>query len=447
MTKKIIIILITILSVNNLKSQPIIDHVVAIVGNEIILKSDVENQYIQIISQGQYNDDGDLKCDILEELLFQKMLVVKAEQDSLEITDKEVNQELDRRLNVFTNQLGSEKAVEDFYGKSLNEIKNDFRKIIKDQLLAQKAQSDITKNVKVTPSEVKKYFESIPNDSLPVVPAYIEVSEIEFAPEIDKKDKEKTIAKLNEIKDRILNGESFATMAVLYSEDPGSASNGGELGFVSRTDLVPEFASVGFNLKNTTEISRVVETEYGFHIIQLIEKRGNMMNFRHILMTPQVSIEKIIVAEKRADSVYNILFSDTAKFENIAKKYSSSDNRLNGGKVYNPYSGSTKLSIESLDPATKKAIANLKPGELSKPFLSTSKKGGKVIKIVRLDNKSDSHVVNLKDDYYEIQQYAIQKENQKVIEKWINNMLNNIFINIDDSYKNCEFKFADWNKK
>ena len=445
--KNIVILLITLLSINISKSQTLIDYVVAIVGNEIVLNSEIENQYIQMLSQGQYSDEGDFKCDILEELLFQKLLVIKARLDSLEVTDKEVNQELDRRLSIFINQLGSEKAVEDFYGKSLVEIKNDFKKMIKDQLLAQKAQTEITKNVKVTHSDVKKYFESIPSDSLPVVPSYIELSEIEIAPEIDKQDKDKTIAKLNEIKDRIINGESFATMAIMYSEDPGSASNGGELGFVSRNDLVPEFASVGFNLKNTSEISRVVETDYGFHIIQLVEKRGNLMNFRHILMTPQVSVEKIVSAEQKADSVYDILIDDMLKFEEAVKTVSTADNRLNAGKVYNPYTGSTKLSIESLDPATKKAIATLKPGEISKPFLSTSKKGGKIIKIVRLDSKLDAHVANLKDDYQEIQQYSLQKENQKTIENWINSMIDEVFIKINESYINCEFKFANWTKK
>ncbi|MDR2009157.1 MAG: peptidylprolyl isomerase [Bacteroidales bacterium] len=447
MLKKILVILIIVLGSLSARSQSVIDQIVAVVGSEIILRSDIENQYIQYISQGNYSDEGDLKCEILEDLLFQKLLLLQAKADSLEVTEKEISQELNRRLNIFITQLGSEKKLEEFYGKSILEIKSDFSRIIQEQLLTQKAQAAVTSNVKITPSEVRAYYEAIPPDSLPVIEPYFELSEIVITPVITKEEKDGTIKKLNDIRDRILNGESFSTMAVLYSEDPGSAANGGELGFVSRTDLVPEFASVGFALTNTSDISRVIETEFGFHIIQLIEKRGNMMNFRHILMVPKTSIDQVQIAEQKADSIYNLLVSDSISFLDAVKKYSDSDTKLNEGKVTNPYYGTSKLTNDFVDSYTRRAISGLKAGEVSRPFLGSDNRGGKAMKILRVDTKVDKHTANLKDDYQEIQQYALQNENQKAIKKWISGKLNTTYIKIDESYRNCDFKYADWNKE
>ncbi|HOZ31165.1 MAG TPA: peptidylprolyl isomerase [Bacteroidales bacterium] len=445
MKKTFALIILTFISIF-LLSQEVIDQVVAVVGNEIILKSDIENQYIQIISQGYNLEESDLKCDILEELMFQKLLYLQALEDSIVVSDKEVETELDRRINVFINQLGSESKLEEYYGKTIAEIKNDFREVIEEQLLTQRVQSNLTADAKVTPSEIKAYYESIPVDSLPMVEAYFELSEIVISPQIGETEKNAAIEKLNGIRDRIINGESFATMAILYSEDPGSANKGGELGFVSRNDLVPEFASVAFNLTSPEEVSRVVETEYGFHIIQLIERKGNMMNFRHILLNPVVSIEQIEIAEKRAEEVYELIISDSISFNEAVKSYSDSDTKFNNGKVMNPYYGNTKLGDDYVDPYTRKALSGLKPGEISKPFLATNNRGRKEMKIIRLDTKVDSHVANLKDDYQELQQYALQLENQKIIEKWINNKLKSTYIRIDESYSNCNFKFGDWYK-
>lgn len=425
-------------------SQEVVDKVIATVGNKIILKSEVENQYIQLLSQGKYLDEGDLKCDIFEEMMFQKLLLIQAEIDSVEVTEKEINNEMDRRLSVFISQLGSEKKLEEYLGKSISDIKDDFKELIREQILAQRVQASLTEKVKVTPSDVKKVFDEIPEDSLPIIDAYVELSEIVINPKIGKAEKDETIKKLSEIRDRILAGESFSTMAVLYSEDPGSAANGGELGFVSRTDLVPEFASVGFALKNTTDISRVVETDFGFHIIQLIEKRGNMMNFRHILLTPRVSVEQIEISERRADSIYQMLKNDSISFENAITKYSDGDSKFNWGKISNPYTGTTKLSDDALDNNIKRSIYDLKTGEISKPFLTTTNSGAKIFKIIKVNNRVDKHLANLNDDYQEIQEFATQKENQKVIENWIKSKVKTTFINIDKSYQSCNFKFADW---
>ncbi|HRT00227.1 MAG TPA: peptidylprolyl isomerase, partial [Bacteroidales bacterium] len=277
----------------------VIDQIVAKVGNEIILKSDIENQYYQVLAQG-YVEEEDLRCEVLEELLFQKLLYLQAKADSIQVTDREVESELDRRLSIFITQYGSEEKLEEYFGKSISEIKSDFRELIREQMMTQKVQQKLTSDIKVSPSDVRMFYESLPKDELPVIQGYYEFSEIVIVPKITKEEKEKTIEKLNNIRERIIQGESFATMAILYSEDPGSASKGGELGFVSRTDLVPEFSSVAFNLTSTDDVSRVVETEYGFHIIQLIERKGNLMNFRHILITPKPDDKSIMEAEKKA---------------------------------------------------------------------------------------------------------------------------------------------------
>ena len=222
--KNIILLILVFLISKTHFSQEVIDQVVAVVGNEIVLKSDVENQYIQLRAQGTYDLNGDLRCDILEELMFQKLLYLQALQDSIEITDKEIESELDRRISVFVNQLGSEKKMEEFYGKSISEIKKDFKSIIHEQLLTQRVQAGLVSDIKITPSEVKEFFEKIPEDSIPMVSAFFELSEIVFVPEIGKEEKDATIQKLNDLRDRILNGESFQTLAILYSEDPGSAT-------------------------------------------------------------------------------------------------------------------------------------------------------------------------------------------------------------------------------
>ena len=267
--------ILTLLVGASTHAQGIIDKIVGIVGNEIIMMSDIENQYIQMQSQ-QMEITSNTRCEILEDMMFQKLLYVQAQKDSIEVTPKEVETELDRRLSIFVNQIGSEQKLEEYFGKTIKAIKDDLRSTIEEQMMAQKVQQKIIGDTKVTPSEVTKFFESLPADSVPTIEAYYELSEIVIKPEVSKEDKDKVISELNKIRERILNGESFSTMAVLYSEDPGSAMKGGELGFVSKTDLVPEFSQVAFNLTSPLDVSPVVETEYGFHIIQMIEKRGNM---------------------------------------------------------------------------------------------------------------------------------------------------------------------------
>ncbi len=429
----------------NAYSQEIIDKIVGIVGNEIIMMSDIENQYIQMASQ-QMDVNPNTRCEILEDLMFQKLLYVQAQKDSIEVTPKEVETELDRRLSVFINQIGSEQKLEEYFGKTIKSIKNDLRSTIEEQMMAQKVQQKIIGDTKVTPSEVKRYFESLPADSVPTIEAYYELSEIVITPEVSKEVKEKVIGELNKIRERIQNGESFSTMAVLYSEDPGSAMKGGELGFVNKTDLVPEFSQVAFNLTSPLDVSQVVETEYGFHIIQMIEKKGNMMNFRHILMKPKVSMEALEAADKKANEVYNILKTDTISFVDAVKKYSNGDSKGSDGKVMNPYYGDAHMTSDFLDPYTKSAVMSLKEGEYSKPFLSSDNKGIRVIKIIRLDLDVKEHKANMKDDYLTLQRYALEDKNSKLIDEWIKDKVKGVYIKVDDEYKDCKFNVDCWIK-
>ena len=445
MKKTIIITAIALLVGANTYAQGIIDKIVGIVGNEIIMMSDIENQYIQMASQ-QMEVNANTRCEILEDMMFQKLLYVQAQKDSLSVTPKEVETELDRRLSVFINQIGSEQKLEEYFGKTIKSIKDDLRSTIEEQMLAQKVQQKIIGDTKVTPSEVKKFYESLPADSIPTIEAYYELSEIVIKPEVSKEDKEKVIAELNKIRERILNGESFSTMAVLYSEDPGSAMKGGELGFVSKTDLVPEFSQVAFNLTSPLDVSQVVETEYGFHIIQMIEKKGNMMNFRHILMKPKVSMEALEAADKKANEVYNILKTDTITFVDAVKKYSNGDSKGSDGKVTNPYYGDSRMTDDFLDPYTKMAISSLKEGEYSKPFLSSDNKGIRVIKIIRLDLNVKEHKANMKDDYLTLQRAALEDKNSRLIDEWIKDKVQSVYVKIDDEYKDCKFNVDCWIK-
>lgn len=445
MKRRFFISIICLLIGANVYSQEIIDKIVGIVGNEIIMMSDIENQYIQMASQ-QMDVNPNTRCEILEDLMFQKLLYVQAQKDSIEVTPKEVETELDRRLSVFINQIGSEQKLEEYFGKTIKSIKNDLRSTIEEQMMAQKVQQKIIGDTKVTPSEVKRFFESLPADSVPTIEAYYELSEIVIKPEVSKEDKEKVIGELNKIRERIQNGESFSTMAVLYSEDPGSAMKGGELGFVNKTDLVPEFSQVAFNLTSPLDVSQVVETEYGFHIIQMIEKKGNMMNFRHILMKPKVSMEALEAADKKANEVYNILKTDTISFVDAVKKYSNGDSKGSDGKVMNPYYGDAHMTSDFLDPYTKAAIMSLKEGEYSKPFLSSDNRGIRVIKIVRLDLDVKEHKANMKDDYLTLQRYALEDKNSKLIDEWVKDKVQGVYIKVDDEYKDCEFNVDCWIK-
>ncbi len=427
-------------------SQQLIDQIVAVVGDEIILESEIEAQAIQLRSQG-YMGTRDVNCEVLEEMLFQKLLILQAERDSVEVTLAEVDGELSRRLNVFINQLGSEQKLEEYYGKSIRDIKSEFREMIREQLLTQRMQQQLTADVGVTPSEVKKFFNEIPEDSIPFLPATYQIKQIAAYPKVAEEERERCKRVINEYRDRVINGDDFSTLAVLYSDDPGSSPTGGELGFVSRTDLVPEFAAAAFNLKSTDDVSRIVETEFGYHILQLIERRGNLVNVRHILVTPRTGRSSENEAKAALELVRDKVLADSITFEEAAAEYSEDEMSANsGGTMQNMQTGKTWFTEDQLDPLARDVLKQLKPGQNSKVIKTRDMRGKTVYKFFKLERKIDAHQANLKDDYQRFQEIAVAEKKQKKIQSWIKETLETTYVRIDSSYMNCEFEYAEWAK-
>ena len=428
-------------------AQPrVIDKVVAVVGNKIILKSEIEEQYLQMEAQGLVSGKNQ-KCEIFEQVLFQKLLVVQAAIDSVEVTEKRVDAEIEGRINTFIERIGSKQKLEEYFGKSIIEIKEDFKPIIEEQIIAQKMQAEITKDVKVTPSDVKKYFNEIPVDSLPMIDAQYEIAQIVKKPKINKKEKKAVKEKLKKLRERILDGENFKTLAVLYSDDKSSAKNGGELGFVNKADLVTEFATAAFELEEN-DISEIIETEFGFHIIKLIDRKGNKINVRHILLIPKVSSEDKYKAKEELDSIARIIRLDTLTFEEAAMKFSDDeDTKRNGGLMINPYTRTSKFKIKQIDPSTNFALKNLKVGQISAPF-QASKRGSSSteFRIIYLKSKTKAHKVNMNDDYQMIKEMAENDKKQKVINEWVKEIQEKTFIKIEDDFKTCKFNFPGWLK-
>ncbi|PIP53963.1 MAG: peptidylprolyl isomerase [Bacteroidetes bacterium CG23_combo_of_CG06-09_8_20_14_all_32_9] len=423
----------------------VIDQIIAVVGNNYVLKSDIESQFIQIKSENNSNI-VDLKCNILEELLYQNLLLHQAELDSLTVSDKEVDAQLDRRIRYFVSQVGSEKKLEEYFNKSIFEIKNNLRESLKKQMVSEKMQDKLTGNIKVTPSEVRQFFKTLPPDSIPVINEEIEYEQIVLYPAITEQEKLSVKEKLNELRNRVLKGDNFGTLAVLYSEDPGSATKGGDLGFVGRSDLVPEFAAVAFKLKDG-EVSKIVETDYGYHIIQLIERRGEQINIRHILITPKVDPVSAVKSRNRLDSLTTSIHLDSITFIKAAEKYSQdNETRYNGGLAVNPYNNNNRFDLDQLDAITSYQIKKIKIGEISSPFEFTDEKGKKCYKIIRLKARYPLHKANLTDDYQKIQEISIAKKKQNIMKRWVEKEQQITYIHIDNSYKNCNFLYSDWIK-
>ncbi len=428
------------------QEKKVIDKVVAVVGKNIILLSDVENQYLNYKLQNQaFGSPEQMKCRILEDLLFQNLLVAQAEVDSIQIEDSQVDAELDRRIAMFINQFGSQEKLERYYNKKLSEIKAELFDVIKKQLMAQQVQQKIIQDVTVTPSEIKDYYKSIPKDSLPVIKTQYEIQQIVKNPPISIEEKLRVKERLLDLRKRILNGENFSTLAILYSEDPGSAAKGGELGFYGRGQLYPEFEAVAYKLKKG-EVSDVVETEAGYHIIQLIERKGDYINVRHILLVPKVSPEDLEKARKELDSIATLIRNDSITFDKAVEKFSDDPNKKSGGYLINPYTGGTTFEAEQLDPQVAFVIDKLKPGEISNPVPYKTDKQKDAYRILYLKRKTEPHIANLKDDYPQIQQWALQKKQKDIIDKWVNEKSKNTYIKISDDFKKCKFHY-DWLKK
>ena len=435
--------------------QPqVVDKVVAVVGKNIILQSDIENQYIQYRLQGMAEGTGkEVRSRILEELLLQKLMLNQAEMDSITVTDEQVDKELNRRIQILVSRFGSQEKMEAQFGKSMSEIKEEVRQASKDNMLQEQVQAKIMENVKVTPQEVKDFYNNIPKDSLPTISPSYEIVQIVKRPPVSIDEKLQVKDRLYQIRKRILEGESsFATMAVLYSEDRGSASQGGERGFAGRGVYVPEFENVAFNLRDG-EISDVVESEHGFHIIQLIERRGETVNCRHILLKAKVPVEALEKAQNQLDSVAQLIRNGDMTFEEACKKYSDDDSKSNGGYLSNAATGGNWLSMQDLKEledyyAEYKNLAVvrslLEVGQVSDASPMTTNEINDAFRLVMVKRQKEAHQANLKDDYSLIQSWALAQKRQQAIEKWVANKAGKAYIRLDEAYKNNDF-YYDWN--
>jgi len=442
----VILTLSTIISIPCFSQDEIVDQVVAVIGDNVVLQSDVEAQVEQIKQQGSLTPRNQLRCEVMEDLLAQKLLLNQAQVDSIEVTPGQVELELERRLAMFISQVGSEEDLEDYYNMSILEIKEDFRDLVKSQLLTQQMQQQIAGELTITPSEVRAFYNSIPKDSMPLINSQIKISQIVKNPPYQEQTKFEVRERLLELRKRIIDGESFATLAVLYSEDPGSAPQGGEIGFRNRSDFVDEFSDAAYSLKENT-VSPIIETAFGFHILQLIARRNDQVNVRHILMKPKIKPDEILEAINFLDSLADVIRRDSISFEfaafmNSDDKYSN----VNGGKVINPVTGDNNFEMEHLHPSVVHTIRDMNIGEISKAFQSIDETGNQIFKIVKIDSRSNPHHANLKDDYSILQEMAKGNKQQDEFMKWIAEKQKLTYIRINPPFKSCKFVSDGWIK-
>ncbi|MFN8152882.1 MAG: peptidylprolyl isomerase [Bacteroidia bacterium] len=440
------LLIVLLLSAPRLQAQgneKVVDQVAAVVGANVVLLSDIEGQYQQMLQQTPLRGD-DLRCKILDQLLLNKLLLHQAGVDSIEVSDDQVDQKMNQNFNYFIQQIGSVEKLEAFYGKSIMELKDDFRPKIREQLLVQQMQNKITGNLTASPADVKAFYESVPADSLPLINSEVEYAQIIRKVPVSAAEKKAAREKLEEIRDRISKGEEFSTLAILYSQDTESAKQGGELGFVNRGDLVPEFEAAAFRLKNSTEISPIVETQFGFHIIQLIERRGDRINCRHILIHPKVTAEDMVATQQEMDSLAKELRKGTITFAAAAEKFSDDkDSKMNSGNVMNPATGATRFETDQVDPNVLFQLDKMEITEISNPMLTTTREGDNAYRILVLKTRTLPHRLNLKDDYQRLQELALQDKQNTTLENWRNKKKLLTYIRIAEEYKNCP-EISDW---
>jgi peptidyl-prolyl cis-trans isomerase SurA len=428
-------------------NDSVVDGVVAVVGANEILRSDIEDQYLQYRAQGNIRGSAEkVKCQILENLLFQKLLYHQAQIDSVKVTDAQVDGEMDHRMRMFIGQAGSAEKLEEFYQKSLSEIKEEMRDIIKESMMVRESQDKITKDITITPSEVKAYLKKLPKDSIPEISSEIEVGLISKVPVIGEAEKQVCIDRLKSFKERAMKkGDDFATLAVLYSEDPGSAKKGGELGMFKRGDMRIEFEAAAFKLK-PGEISDVVETEDGFHLIQMIERKGEYINCRHILLQPKVSLSSMSRARAILDSVATLIDQKKMTFADAVIRFSDDPSRNNGGLMINPMTGTSKFEVSQMDPKVFFIIDKLKVGDISAPVLYKTERGKEEYRIYFLKTRTTPHKANIADDYAKIHQMALDEKKMNVMNEWVKQRIVKTYINIDPAYQKCTFD-REWVKK
>lgn len=424
----------------------VVDQIVAVVGKNIILKSDIESMF-QEQQAGGITTEGDMKCEILENFLVEKLLLAEAELDTtILVSDSQINQSLEQRIQFFISRLGSEKEVEAYFKKSIIELKADMQDAIRNQQMTQQMQGKILDKVTISPAEVRQHYKNLPEADIPLIDAQVEYAQITVQPEISPEEEDRIKSTLRELKRRVESGESaFAPLAVMYSED-GSAKEGGVLDYKGRGNLDPAYAAAAFNLKGD-KISNVVKSDFGYHILQVIDRKGELIKTRHIIMMPKVTSQAMEKALGRIDSIADFIRKGTFKFEEAALRYSFDKNsRNNGGAVINPETGESKWKLTELDPDVSKILPQMNINEISKPFKTIDDQQKQVYKIVKLISKSNAHKANLKDDYVELSNLYMAEKKEKRMDEWIREKQAGTYVRIDPTYINCNFKYKGWIK-
>lgn len=451
---KFLFLLVALLCTGAVYGQDnVIDEVIWVVGDDAILKSDVEEMRQEALYSGQ-KFDGDPYCIIPEEIALQKLFLHQAVLDSIEVSESEVLQRVEWTLNSQIERVGSREKLEEYYREFHNKTPTQMREILRENtregLTVQKMRQKIAGDVKITPSEVRRYLRNLPEDSIPYITTQVEVQIITQQPKIPIEEIEDVKSRLREYTDRINSGEmEFSTLARLYSEDRGSAIRGGDIGFSGKGMLAPEYANVAFNLQDPTKVSKIVETEFGFHIIQLIEKRGDRINTRHILLKPKVPETEIIAAIARLDSIADDIRNEKFTFEAGATALShDKDTRNNYGLMANPYTNTTRFEMQELPPEVAKIVENMNVGEISKAFSMINQKDGKeVCAVVKLKSRINGHKATIAEDYQRLKDLVIEKKQEEVIQKWIHEKLKTTYVRINENWKHCEFKYPGWIKE
>lgn len=431
-----------------LAQDNVIDEVVWVVGDDAILKSEVEEARLNAIYERR-QFDRDPYCVIPEEIAVQKLFLHQAALDSIEVSESEVIQQVDYMTNVYITNLGSREKMEEYFNKTSSQIRETLRDNARDGLRVQKMQQKLVGEIKVTPAEVRRYFKDLPQDSIPYIPTQVEVQIITQQPKIPLEEIEDVKRRLREYTERINNGESFAMLARMYSEDRGSALNGGELPFYGRGQLDPAFANVAFNLQDPNKVSKIVESEFGFHIIQLMEKRGERIKVRHILLKPHIPQSALDAANARLDSIADDIRNNKFSFEDAASILShDKDTRNNHGLLPNPNNNTSKFEMQELPPEIAKVVDQMKVGEISEAFTMIPQKTGKEeCVIVKLKSRTNGHKATISEDYQSLKAIVLEKRRDEVLDKWIREKQKHTYVRINENWRNCTFKYPGWIKE
>ena len=423
------------------------EEVAWVVGDQPIWKSEIEEAYQNMRYEG-VPVAGDPYCVVPEQLAIEKLYLHQAEMDTIEIPDAMVFQNVEQMLNGYIMNLGSKEKVEQYFNKSIPALRESLREMVRNRGRVQEVQRNLTKDVKATPAAVRRFFEKIPTDSVPWVPLQVETQILTVAPAVPREAVEDVKARLRNFTEQVNKGESqFSTLAILYSEDPGSAARGGELGFSGRAEFVPEFSAVAFNLNDPKKVSKIVETEYGFHIIQLIEKRGDRINVRHILLKPKVAEKDLTEAVNRMDSLRSDILDKKFTFEDAVFFSQDKTTRNNKGHMVNENTGSTRFQMSELPQEVAKRVADMEPGDISEPFIMTDPKTNhEIVAMVKLTSRIPGHKANISDDFQLVKSMYENSRRQEILDDWLANKIKNTYIRIEDGWRNCDFKNKGWIK-